>query len=508
MTSNLADSVKKTIYNDIQNSDFLGIICDESCDVTNLKQLIIYFTYVKEGTAKTSFVTIVSIDDGKADTIVDAIKAVIQDLDVSIEKVVGIGTDGAAVMTGHKNGVAVKLQNSGATYLTQIHCAAHRVSLALSQAAKSSALVHDVEIILSQVYRFFDDSPVRASALRLINEINENPNIKLKEPKQIRWLGLYEAIDAALKSYPGIVQTLEHLAERANDVNSVKSKGLLKKLKSFNFVFLLSVVLDIIEPVKKLSSVFQYQNVNFSKIEPMVKCTIDALNDLKCNQGENELRFFKNFYTDSEGNTLYQGIKVSKHQSIDEINTVKVQYLDQVVNNLQNRFPSETLNVLEALNAIFNPKKYPECKNDLNTYGQKEISILMDKYSIGDSPLINKDILEKNFKFFKLLTFNFKSFEMRDYIKLLISDYKDEFPEFIKLAKVAITIPISSADAERGFSCMKRIKTDQRNRLKESKLQDLMMISLEGPPLTEAKNIIESANEIFFRRKRSGGSNI
>ena len=200
MTTALAEAVEENVLSAIKNSKFVGLICDESCDAANFKQLIIYCNYMYKGISKTSFVDICALDDGKADTILEAISKTIDKLEVNKCNVVGIGTDGAAVMTGCKNGLAVKLQNSGAMYLTQIHCAAHRVSLALSQAAKSITIINDIEITLSQLYHFFDDSPVRASALRLISEINENSEIKLKEPKQIRWLSFYEAVDAILKS--------------------------------------------------------------------------------------------------------------------------------------------------------------------------------------------------------------------------------------------------------------------------------------------------------------------
>lgn len=46
------------------------------------------------------FLDIVSVSDGKADTIVSAIKAVLLKKNVPTDKLYGIGTDGAPVMTG------------------------------------------------------------------------------------------------------------------------------------------------------------------------------------------------------------------------------------------------------------------------------------------------------------------------------------------------------------------------------------------------------------------------
>ena len=317
-----------------------------------------------KGISKVLFVDICTLDDGKADTILEAILKTIDELEVNKCNAVGFEIDRAAVMTGCKNGLAVKLQNSGAMYLTQIHCAAHRVSLALSQAAKSITIINDIEITLSQLYHFFYDSPVRASALRLISEINENSEIKLKEPKQIHWLSFYEAVDAILKSYPSVIQTLEHIGEKSNDISSVKAKGLLKKIKTVHFAYVLNVVLDILEPIKKLNNMFQYQNVLVSKIEPMLRSCIDVISDLKLDKGENEFKFHRNFSTEDEVN-VYEGIELSKEHSIEDIEVIKLNFIDEVVKNLKYRFPDEALGILSSFNKILNPKSYPSNRNDL-----------------------------------------------------------------------------------------------------------------------------------------------
>lgn len=46
------------------------------------------------------FLDIIIVSDGTADTIVTAVKAVLQNKQVPTEKLCGLGTDGAAVITG------------------------------------------------------------------------------------------------------------------------------------------------------------------------------------------------------------------------------------------------------------------------------------------------------------------------------------------------------------------------------------------------------------------------
>ena len=98
---------------------------------------------------------------------------------------------------------------------------------------------------------------------------------------------------------------------------------------------------------------------------------------------------------------------------------------------------------------------------------------------------------------------NFRSHDMKDYVTKLVTEYKDDFPEYVKLAEIVGVIPVSSTDAERRFSCMKRIKTSQRSSLEEEKLKDLMILSLEGPPLNGSKSIIDSEIKKKFEKKKA-----
>ncbi|CAI5477608.1 unnamed protein product [Closterium sp. Yama58-4] len=73
-----------------------------------------------------------SISSSLYDTIVKCLWA----KDMSMDKLVGVSTDGASVMTGAKNGV-VALLRKRCPWLVAIHCVAHREALAAKDAPKS-----------------------------------------------------------------------------------------------------------------------------------------------------------------------------------------------------------------------------------------------------------------------------------------------------------------------------------------------------------------------------------
>ena len=66
--------------------------------------------------------------DGKALTVVNAVKTVITKFGLDISKVVGLGSDGASAMASELNGV--KRENPPLVFS---HCVAHRLSFGVFQ---------------------------------------------------------------------------------------------------------------------------------------------------------------------------------------------------------------------------------------------------------------------------------------------------------------------------------------------------------------------------------------
>ena len=94
-------------------------------------------------------------EDNPASRVCEYVKSA--QLDVS--KMRGIGTDGASTMMGCHNGVVARLKTITPSVIG-VHCAAHRLNLASSQAGNNVAYVKKLSNILRQLYDFFDNSAV------------------------------------------------------------------------------------------------------------------------------------------------------------------------------------------------------------------------------------------------------------------------------------------------------------------------------------------------------------
>lgn len=75
------------------------------------------------------------------------------------------------------------------------------------------------------------------------------------------------------------------LDNESAEKDSPDAKGLLTKLRSIKFVLALAFLLDVLEPITKLSKLFQGDLIDISIVRPAVESTIAVLEDMQSNAG-------------------------------------------------------------------------------------------------------------------------------------------------------------------------------------------------------------------------------
>ena len=145
------------------------------------------------------------------------------------------------------------------------------------------------------------------------------------------------------------------------------------------------------------------------------------------------------------------------------------------VSNLKARFPDSA--VMSAL-SVLDPANMPE---EFIFYGEQEMETLSNHFQLNEEDLVNewmqsREIVHKNYRGYSLPTLT-KAVHASDV-------HKESFPVLGKLLVITLTLPVSTADCERGFSEMKITKTELRNRTKKETLASLMHICTEGPHIS------------------------
>ena len=160
---------------------------------------------------------------------------------------------------------------------------------------------------------------------------------------------------------------------------------------------------------------------------------------------------------------------------------VTKKYVDSVIAQLKQRFPH--VDQLASF-SLFDPSHLPSDHTNIGTYGDEELKVLCDLYGQGDTPDVDVAALKaewEGFRFLMLQTYSQNT--MKEVLKILVADrtISHLYPQLRKLAAIVLVLPVSTAECERAFSTMKRIKTAPRNRLITVNLDHLMRISINGP---------------------------
>ena len=140
------------------------------------KKLIFYVKLLNSDVTETHFVGNVDVANGTAITITEKLQDVIDSLGIYWSKVICMSSDGASVMVGRKNGVATKLKEFNPAMIN-IHCAGHRLSLAVSQATGGIPYLTNYKVNVKSLFNYFRFSSVRYNRLREIQNLLDEPQV-------------------------------------------------------------------------------------------------------------------------------------------------------------------------------------------------------------------------------------------------------------------------------------------------------------------------------------------
>ena len=238
----LSDTVKEVVMTKMRDSPTFSLMIDESTDVSVLKQLVVYGRAVVDGKLESHFLGMRDLADGRAMTIERSLLEFLSDNGLEITNMSSFGSDGANVMTGRREGVAARLKRLNSN-LISIHCVAHHLALAAGQASETIPYLRKFKEILCNLFYFYHNSAVRQAGLTAIQNVLDDPVLRLKQAKDVRWLSHNAAVEALRRS---LISVLVSLDREASERSNPTASGLLKFMKQFFFVAALSLFADVL----------------------------------------------------------------------------------------------------------------------------------------------------------------------------------------------------------------------------------------------------------------------
>ena len=416
-----------------------------------------------------------------AETITKRIIEYTDGAQLDMTKLKGIGTDGAATMIGVCNGVVTRLKAVSPSSIG-VHCAAHRLNLAASQAGNAVPYVKKFNIIICQIFDFFDNSCVRTAGLRAVQSLLQEKG-KLTAPSTTRWLSHDKCVQKLKSSFTFVVLSLHREGEERSDAKAV---GLARMICEYHFVCTMLLMFDTLPVISHLSRCFQYDQCDYSIIPSMLSSTLTSLEQLTVSGGFN-LQNLPAFLEQLETS----GIEVKKVANLDEdyfLRSVRRPFLQFLVVNLQARFADKS--ILASFN-VFNPKSLPTIMNKSSksqtdkamAYGNNEIELLSSQFSEALPSSSSAEVLSEWSVYKQFMMENCTKMSLGQIITDLSNDTTKGriYPNMTTLAKICRVIPIHTANVERTFLQLKLTETRVRNRMNEKTLDALLRIGIEGP---------------------------
>ena len=516
----LGETVKDLVVTQAKKADAFGLLTDEVSDISVTEHLITFIQFFDRDAGKvtTSFLSCQDIVENFSSANTHAISNLlvesINSSGLDINKLTGFASDGASVMMGKKGGVAALLRLTCPS-LINIHCICHRLALSCTDSNESIKYIKDIELLLRQLWQFFDNSPKRmANYLKMQLELkkmdlskgaSKKVATRLKKACRTRWLSFDSSVQAVHSDFEAVLQTLSHCQDE-----DTTALGLLKKMKTIKFLGVIYILKEVLPVLSSLSRIFQ-DSLSSSAIVPQVNSTKERLDQLLLEETP-----LTKLQSDIDSITNISAELSLSKSHLDEIQTLFHKYITALKSNIDKRF-SDSSEIVSAF-CIFDPLAVPEQDADgFTDYGVKEIKLLGSHFYRGEE---SEDVREQ-----LVVEWRSMKYHLKDIVKpkvpqsvkggagkvtstewcllhvLSMPVYKQFFPRITLIAEVAASLPVTNVWPERGASALKYLKTRHRNRIKNDMLRALLQVSINGPACKDAGEVVRTAVSNWLKTK-------
>ncbi|XP_050289230.1 uncharacterized protein LOC126727556 [Quercus robur] len=522
----IARETSKAIIKDLDNG-FFSILVDESRDISVKEQMALVLRYVnKEGIIIERFLGIVHVASTTALSLKHAIECLLCEHNLSLSNLRGQGYDGASNMQGDINGLKTLIlkENKSAFY---VHCFAHQLQLTLVAVAKNHINIAEFFYVVSNLVTVVGGSCKRRDALRdtqfakikedLENGVRRsgqglNQETNLKRPGDTRWGSYYGTILSLILMFSAVVDVLEIIEEDGLSDQKVEARSIMRSILSFEFVFALHLMKNILGITNELSIALQKKNQDIVNAMDLVKVSKQRLQVMRDDGWASLLAEVSLFCTshdipilDMEVIFVVSGRPRRNTQQNTNLHHYRVELfytvIDMQLQELNNRFSEANTDLLLCM----------ACLNPSNSFVafDKEKLIRLAKFYPSD--FLGTDILALDSQLQNYI-FDMRSndffLELQGVSELaekLVSTRKHEtYPLVYLLVKLALTLPVATATVERSFSAMKYVKNELRNRMGDQWMNDCLIVYIEKDVACSIDNetIMQRFQNMKTRRKQ------
>ncbi|XP_014662095.1 PREDICTED: zinc finger protein 862-like [Priapulus caudatus] len=494
----------------INKSRFICVIGDGSTDSAIKEQEMWYVRTSTAGQVDVKFIGVKSADKADAVNIVNGLQdLVITNVDMEwpafMQKMVAVACDGASVMVGCKAGVGALLRKDQPSLVT-LHCMAHRLELSLKDASKSLKLYDKaINTVAMGLYYFYHNSSLNRAMLRRSYEaLKQNNDSAFLIPTRIggtRWIGhTMRALTNLISSYKYIMAHLGQLTETTERVSAdskSKAHAFMKLLKSKDVVCFLLFLMDALAPLHRLSLQLQERTCVIAKQHSAIASTLEAIRKYKTSDGPHLRKV--------SGKETFEEIQLT-NCSAYEFGAARCNLIKKIEEALEKRFSEFLSQSVVSATKIADIQMWPHDWESLKDHGDEDLRIILEHFKtvLGTASV---DLVESELEWIilkkEIHDTDFQSGKVPDWFSVNIR-YKGQLTNILAVMDLILTMSPSSAEAERGFSQLKLVKTNIRSKLGQTSLNHCLAIKMLSPDIKDFNptKAIHHWNESCVRSRR------
>ena len=494
LISIIGEQLRESIVSEIPaEAPYFSLLADEVTDVANTEQLSLVIRFVdSDGNIHEDFLGFNSLQRITGEAIAQSILHTLPQWNLDIKNCRGQGYDGTSNMASSRRGTQALIREK-CPKAVYTHCRSHCLNLAIVHSC-DQPLIRNMLGTFNEVSNFFKYSPKRNKLLIAVIE-KESPEASkttLHNLCRTRWVERHEAHEVFFALFPSILRALEAMANErlfANQYGDTawnwdtesrnKANSLLNAVSNFAFIITQVTTMKCLSILKPLSVKLQKREIDVYQAYNHIG---DFKRDLQNIRGDIE-KHCTDWYNMATTTARKADIEPSmprvvgrqQHRSNVEAESPKEYYkraltiplLDHLISEMDSYFDPNNDAVMSSLLCVLPALLVSQEGNPVQAAIQ---------YYADDLP--SPQVADVELACWRRKWLSADQDLPNSAVQALAECDSDFYPNVHKLLRILCTLPITSAECERSFSTLRRLKTYLRATMTSERESGLALMNI------------------------------
>lgn len=500
----MAEQVSMEIVRRIKESKHYSISIDSTPDITHVDQLCVVFRYMEGSKKIERFLTFLSNVGKKGDEVFEELKAFLASQGIKLSDCRGQSYDNGSNMAGKYSGVQARLtaENPQALFCP---CCAHSLNLVGVHCAESCSEAIRYFAMLQEVYNFFTGSTSRYEILQQRMDEIDSQTYTPKSLSGTRWAARAECTKSMEAGQPAYVAAAEDIIQSADTKATVRSEaeGILSTLGSLEFCIYVYFWNDVLSCFNMTSLQLQSSNMDLnsavaslSALKLLMHTKRECFDEYErkamamcghCHYKETERRrrapsirlqddpqsVSKNVTLQQpDHETARQNFKTSSFDSVLDTIDIELERRFQAYTHLSTKF-----GFLRKIHSL-TPEQLRQAASQLADLYSDDLT-----HELSDE-LIHFAEYSKAFPF-DPKNKEYDCFEDFLYSIIITGHLETSYPNVLVALRIYLVQMVANCSGERSFSVMGLVYTKLRSSMRQTRMSNLVMMSMNHDVLRE-----------------------